>query len=163
MELETEHGIFTENTVTRQTAEEVYSEWLENKEYFIVNALNNAKQEKIILSKIELSTYLTNNPLLFSDGKYYSITQEKQNLLNNAIAIYQLKAQVGLTDIELKWNSTGDECAVWTIENLSMLALSIASYVEPLISHQQSLELKIKNCTTKIELDAVVIDYETIT
>lgn len=30
--LETEHGIFTNNEVTGQTAEEVYDEWLEQQE-----------------------------------------------------------------------------------------------------------------------------------
>lgn len=29
--LETEHGMFTNNEVTEQTAEEVYQDWLENK------------------------------------------------------------------------------------------------------------------------------------
>ena len=30
--IETEHGIFTNNEVTGQSAEEVYQEWLENKD-----------------------------------------------------------------------------------------------------------------------------------
>lgn len=30
--IETEHGTFTENTTTGQTAEEVYAEWLENRD-----------------------------------------------------------------------------------------------------------------------------------
>jgi len=30
--INTEHGIFTSNEVTGQTAEEVYQEWLENKD-----------------------------------------------------------------------------------------------------------------------------------
>ncbi len=30
--IETEHGTFTENTVTGRTAEEVYQEWLESKQ-----------------------------------------------------------------------------------------------------------------------------------
>ena len=30
--IETEHGIFTANETTGQTAEEVYQEWLENKD-----------------------------------------------------------------------------------------------------------------------------------
>lgn len=31
-QINTEHGIFTGNAVTGQTAEEVYQEWLENKD-----------------------------------------------------------------------------------------------------------------------------------
>lgn len=30
--INTEHGIFTKNEITEQTAEEVYQEWLENKD-----------------------------------------------------------------------------------------------------------------------------------
>lgn len=30
--IETEHGIFTENTTTGQTAQEVYQEWLDSKQ-----------------------------------------------------------------------------------------------------------------------------------
>lgn len=30
--IETEHGVFTENTETGQTAEQVYAEWLENRD-----------------------------------------------------------------------------------------------------------------------------------
>jgi len=32
MEIETEHGVFTNNKITRQTAEQVYQEWLGNKD-----------------------------------------------------------------------------------------------------------------------------------
>lgn len=123
--------------------------------------IDKTKNNLICLSKISLTQYLQNNPLLFSDGKYYSVTQEKQNLLNNAITVYQMKVQLGLP-AELKWNATGEECTEWTLENIVTLALSIANYVEPLVTYQQAIEVQIKQCTTKEELESIVIDYATV-
>ena len=72
-----------------------------------------------------------------------------------------MKTQLGLP-AELKWNSTGEECSVWTIENIIPIALGVASYVEPLVAYQQSIEVQIRNCTTREELESIVIDYETV-
>jgi hypothetical protein len=119
------------------------------------------KLEKITQSKQELALYLQNNPLQFTDGKFYSVITEKQTLLANALQVYQMKIQAGLP-ATLKWNSTGEECTEWTLENLSMLALAIAEYVEPLVTHQQALEVQIRNCETLEELEAIEINYEVI-
>lgn len=123
--------------------------------------INKSKNQLINLSKIQLTNYLENNPLLFSDGKYYSVTQEKQNLLNNAIVVYQMKVQSGLP-AELKWNATGEECTIWTLEDITALALAIANYVEPLVTYQQAIEVEIRNCRTREELEGIVIDYATV-
>lgn len=119
------------------------------------------KTEKINGSKSQLVAYLETHPLQFTDGKYYSVTQEKQNLLNNAITVYQMKTQLGLP-AELKWNATGEECAIWKLEDIIALALAIANYVEPLVTYQQAIEVQIKQCTTKEELESIVIDYATV-
>lgn len=125
------------------------------------NKLIDLKQFKINQSKQELALYLQNNPLQFTDGKFYSVITEKQTLLANALQVYQMKIQAGLP-ATLKWNSTGEECTEWTLENLSMLALAIAEYVEPLVTHQQALEVQIRNCETLEELEAIEINYEVI-
>ncbi|WIV10548.1 hypothetical protein [Proteiniborus sp. MB09-C3] len=128
----------------------------QNQESFILE-----KNNLIIKSKNLLAEYLQSNPLLFTDGKYYSVTQEKQNLLNNAITVYQMKIQLGIP-AELKWNSTGEECTIWTLEDITALALAISEYVEPLVTYQQAIEVQIRNCTTREELESVVIDYATV-
>ena len=119
------------------------------------------KDQLINKSKFLLAKHLQDNPLLFTDGKYYSVTQEKQNLLNNAITVYQMKTQLGLP-AELKWNATGEECTIWTLEDIIALALAIANYVEPLVTYQQAIEVQIKQCATREELESIVIDYETV-
>ena len=122
--------------------------------------LESSKKNKVIESKSKLDIFLENNPYLFIDDKHYSVTKEKQNLLSNAIAVYQMKLQSGDTNATIKWNATGEECTIRTIEEVIVLALSIATYVEPLVAQQQSFEVKINSCETQAELDGIVINYE---
>ena len=124
-------------------------------------SLEPLKEEKISTSKTALSTYLSEHPIQWSDGKYYSVTTEKQSLLTSNLALYQISAAAG-QPFKLTWNSTGDECVEWTYENLAALALAIGAYVKPFVSRQQELELAIKECTTQAELDAIEITYEPV-
>lgn len=118
-------------------------------------------QQKIIESKTALSEYLASHPLQWSDGKYYSVTSEKQALLTSNLALYQISASAG-QPFKLTWNSTGDECVEWAYEELAALALAIGTYVKPFVSHQQELEIAIKACTTMEELNAIEINYDPV-
>lgn len=93
--------------------------------------------------------------------EYYFVTQEKQALLTSAIAAYQLKVQAGIPAI-LKWNTTGDVCREFTLEEITGLVIAITDYVQPKVEKQQQFELQIRNCTTQEELDDIIIDYETV-
>lgn len=124
-------------------------------------SIATVKDYKIAESKTVLSEYLAEHPLQWSDGKYYSVTSEKQSLLTSNLALYQISSAAG-TPFKLTWNSTGDECVEWTYEDLAALALTIGTYVKPFVSHQQELELSIKGCKTQAELDAIEISYDEI-
>ncbi len=124
-------------------------------------ALEPIKNNKITESKTALSEYLASHPIQWTDGKYYSVTSEKQALLTSNLALYQISASTG-QPFKLTWNSTGDECVEWTYEELAALALAIGSYVKPFVSRQQELELAIKACTTMEELDAIEITYDPV-
>ena len=121
--------------------------------------INECKQNKINDSKVKLAEWLSSNPIQFTDGKFYSVTEEKQSLLNGNLASYERATKSGI-DYPLKWNSTGEECVEWTYEDLITLSLSIAAYVAPRVSAQQALEIQIKNCTTMEELESIEIKYE---
>ena len=131
----------------------------ENPDYKPPDILSDLKEAKIAESKTKLAEWLANNPLLYSDGKYYSVTEEKQSLLNSNIASYERADALGI-EYTLKWNSTGEECTEWTYESLVTLSLTIAAYVAPKVSKQQSIEITIKSCETAEELDKVVISYD---
>ena len=117
------------------------------------------KTDRVLMSKILLSEWLESHPYLYSDGKYYTCTEEKQSLLNGNLASYERAKAVGV-DYPLKWNSTGDECIEWTYDGLVGLSLGIAAYVAPRVSHQQEIEILINACESVEELDKVVISYD---
>ena len=121
--------------------------------------LQTAKEIKIVDSKIQLAEWLAANPMQYTDGNYYSVTEEKQSLLNSNLASYERAKAAGL-EYPLKWNSTGEECVEWDYNDLRTLSLNIAAYVAPKVSKQQLLEVQIRNCETVEELDAIVIDYD---
>ena len=134
--------------------------WKSRQEY-LSEQLEKAKASKIAQSKEELEKFFANHPLLFKDNNYYSVTQEKQSLLNSALTLYNLKIQ-SEQEAVFKWNATGERCIDMSIEDGCELAIAIGNYVEPYVSHQQDIELQIKGCNTMKELEAVVIDYEAI-
>ena len=131
-------------------------------EYLKAN-LDNAKGDKIKLSKVLLSNYLSSHPITLSchnnTEAQYSITYEKQNLMVSHYTTYMIEKSLGMNPV-LKWNSTGAECEEWTENEFIQLILEVKSYVEPLVSLQQYYETQIKNCNTQEELDAILINYD---
>ena len=140
-------------------AERTLENCIAEKEKAQEKSLEECKEEKIVLSKLMLSEWLANNPMLYSDGNYYSVTEEKQSLLNSNLASYERATAAGIP-YPLKWNSTGAECTEWEYADLIALSLSIAAYVAPKVSTQQAVEVQIRACETKEEVDGVVISYE---
>ena len=131
----------------------------ENPNYTPPDLITPLKESKIAESKEKLADWLQNNPMLHTDGKYYSVTAEKQALLNGNLASYE-RAKAVNVEYPLKWNSTGSECTPWDYTDLLTLSLTIAGYVAPKVSKQQAIELQIKACTTVEEVNEIVIDYD---
>ena len=123
--------------------------------------IEGAKAYKITESKEKLAEWLANHPLTYKDGKQYSVTAEKQSLLNGNLSSYE-RAQGANPSINypLKWNATGEECTEWEYEDLVGLSLAIAAYVTPKVAEQQAIEIAINACSTIDELNGVVISYE---
>lgn len=156
--LETEHGIFTNNETTGETAEEVYERFLANKDKQI--DICAVKERKIKESKELLAIWLANNPLVskvHGQEATYTVTAEKQSLLTQNILLAQLK-QVSTTT----WNCQWGVCEEWTVQELSQLALEIEAYIRPRIKKQQHYEVEINACTTVEEVEAIEIEYDTI-
>ena len=121
--------------------------------------INECKNKRVAESKVKLAEWLATHPMLFTDGKYYSVTEEKQALLNGNLASYERAIKAGI-EYGLKWNSTGEECTEWSYNDLLTLSLSIAAYVAPKVAIQQSTEIAIKECGTIEEIENIVIDYD---
>lgn len=151
---------YSENNVDF-AKKEAYNQEIEIESLVDTRPLEEIKLEKISLSKLNLESYLQSHPIQWTDGKFYSITREKQQQLTSKLFAASAAKQVG-TEYELKWNSTGDECIEWTLEELFQLAFYIDSRVTALVSYQQALEKQINACQTAEEIEAIVIDYDSV-
>lgn len=127
----------------------------------VITNIDDAKVLKVAESKEKLAEWLANHPMTYKDGKQYSVTAEKQSLLNGNLSSYE-RAQGASPSVKypLKWNATGEECTEWEYEDLVGLSLAIAAYVAPKVAEQQAIEIAINACSTIEELNGVVIAYE---
>lgn len=123
--------------------------------------LEPIKAERIAQSKADLETYLAEHPLQWTDGEYYSITAEKQNQLTSKIMAATM-AQTLSADYTLTWNSTGEVCKEWTLQDLSALAFAIDARVTKLVGYQQAQEVAMRNAETLDELNAIEVDYDSV-
>lgn len=160
--LQTEHGItFTNNIITGQTTEEVYQEWLRNRE----NNIIDLKQNKILESKLKLSEYLETHPILSychnGEPDYYNVTMEKQAQLNALVTLMDKAQQMEIPFIPM-WNATGKECEEWKYQEIYQLSFEIYNYVKPLVTEQQRLEVLIQSLNTREEIENLVIDYDNV-
>lgn len=118
--------------------------------------LEEAKQARIAKSKSDLEAYLLANPLQWTDGEYYAITQDKQNQLTSTLVSAQVDGEPP------EWNSTGLVCKQWDVAELAALGCAIKNRVKALVKYQQAKELEIQAAESMEELDAIVIDYDSV-
>ncbi len=131
-----------------------------NEQY--MSALEEAKAERIAETKRGLARYLETHTITSSchgEEKEYSITSEKQQYLASMIMTAQMAEQTGVP-YQVSWNATGEPCTYdWTVEQLRQLAFEIETVVRPLVSKQQSMEVRIREASNMEELNAVVIAF----
>ena len=125
------------------------------------NPLSGAIESRIAQSKEDLAAYLESHPITWTDGEQYSITAEKQAQLTSKIMAATM-AQTLSQPYTLTWNSTGQVCREWTLQDLSALAFAIDARVTALVSYQQTQEVAMRNAASREELDAIVVDYESV-
>lgn len=125
------------------------------------NPLSGAIEARIVQSKADLATYLETHPITWTDREQYSITAEKQAQLTSKIMAATM-AQTLSQPYTLTWNSTGQVCRGWTLQDLSALAFAIDARVTALVSYQQTQEVAMRNAASREELDAIVVDYESV-
>lgn len=121
------------------------------------------KEDLILKSKENLAKYLQTHPLKSychnkTEGGYYNCTQEKQNALAGLLLSHTIATNLGQEDV-LTWNETEKICEVYTLEELSQLALEMKEYVKPLVSMQQYMESTIRASNTQQELKSINIEF----
>ena len=123
--------------------------------------LSENKAARIAQSKDDLAAYLESHPIQWEDGKFYSITAEKQQWLTAKLFSASAAKAAG-EEYPLTWNDTEEVCTAWTYENLWALARKIDARVTALVTYQQTQEVAMRNAATQEELDAIVVDYDTV-
>lgn len=127
--------------------------------------LTELKTFLIKKSSSALEKYLDLHPITSTChggiSKEYSITSDKQQYLNQAIALATIAVQNGDETYKISWNARGEECTYdWTVSEMIELAFEINQVVRPLISKQQSIETLINASVTTSEALTVEIKYE---
>lgn len=120
--------------------------------------LEKLKEQKQVKNKEELATCLRNNPITWTNGKKYGITEEDQQELSLNLMQYQLAVGAGASTT-LEWHAIHEACTEWTFEELTALSLFISATVYPYLRKMQSFKEKIYGSETKEEIDRVEFDY----
>lgn len=120
------------------------------------NPLPGAIEARIAQSKADLATYLETHPITWTDGEQYSITAERQAQLTGTVVAAQADGQPP------EWNSTGVVCREWDVAELTALAVAIKNRVKALVKYQQTQEVAMRNAASREELDAIVVDYDSV-
>lgn len=130
-------------------------------EKYVLPADAAEKTRRIQQSKTDLAAYLESHPIQWEDGKFYSITAEKQQWLTSKL-FSAAAAKAAGEEYPLTWNDTEEVCTAWTYENLWALARKIDARVTALVTYQQTKEVEIRNAQTQEELDAIEVDYDEV-
>lgn len=150
----TEQGIprykLVDGKAVERTEEEIQAELLEP-----------LKETRIAQSKSDLQSYLAEHPLQWIDGKYYTITVEKQQQLTSKL-LSATFAQQAEQPYNLTWNDTQQVCEPWTLENLTALAFAIDARVTALVTYQQEKEKQMRNAETLKVLESIVVNYDEV-
>ena len=125
--------------VTKNPPVPVYSKTKEEIEYELMT-LEDYQNLRQTENKKRLEEFLKNNPICWTDGLYYGVTQEDQNEMNLDLSTYQLKQTIGDTAWKLQWHSIKSDCRNFSEEEFVGLLNSIIEFVYP----YRQLEMKYK-------------------
>lgn len=123
--------------------------------------LEKAQMEKQEINKTLFAEFLTNHPLLYTDGKYYGVTMEDQTEISLNLNQYQLQVAAGVESPVLEWHAIHEGCQPWTVEDLTNLAVAISNYIYPWFRKMQSYKTSIFSATSKEEIDTIELVYKT--
>lgn len=105
-----------------------------------------------------LELFLENNPLLYTDEKYYGVSMIDRNEMTQQFLAYQLNKTVNSEAADvIKWHSKGSKCTEMSVTDFAALALAIYSYTEPYYEEMQTIKENIMNAEDKEAVLAIKI------
>lgn len=123
------------------------------------NTFEEMKNFKQADNNKALADFLDVNPILWTDGEYYGVTQEDQNELALNLNQYQLTVSAGQESV-LQWHPKHKACRDFTLDEFTSLILAIKAFVYPYVQHCQDIKTQIYSAINEEELEAVEISYE---
>lgn len=145
--------------VTQTPHVPVYSKTKEEMEYEAMT-LEEYKDKCQAENKEALAEFLKNNPILWTDGLYYGVTQEDQNEMSLDFTTYQLKKNMGDINWNLQWHSIKSDCRDFTEEEFLGLMNAIIEFVYPYRQLEMKYKEAIYSATSKEEVKEVEINYD---
>lgn len=105
-----------------------------------------------------LEIFLENNPLLYTDGKYYGVSKVDRDEMSQQYLAYQLNKTINPNAEDIvKWHSKGTKCTPMSVSNFSTLALAVYAYTEPYYEEMQTIKESIMSASTKDEVLSIKI------
>lgn len=129
-------------------------------EEMLATLLEESKLSKQDENNAKLAKFLSDNPMQWTDGKYYGVTMDDQNEMAMNIMSYEMSVQAGVEGINLEWHPTKEACVVWSYEDMIALSLAIRQYVYPWYQLNQTYKTAIFACTSVKEVQAINLVYE---
>lgn len=109
-----------------------------------------------------LESFLENNPLLYTDGKYYGVSKVDRDEMSQQYLAYQLnKVMNSNAEDVVKWHSKGTKCTPMSVSDFSALALAVYAYTEPYYEKMQEIKEAIMSSQNKDEILSIKI-FDTI-
>ncbi len=122
--------------------------------------LEEYKECRQIENKELLAVFLKENPLLWTDGLYYGVTQEDQSEMLADKTAYEFKKSIGKDDWKLQWHGIKSDCRDFTEEEFAGLLNAIVNFVYPYRQLEMQYKKLIYSATTKKEVENIKIVYQ---
>lgn len=123
-------------------------------------SLDETKGRKQAENKTAFADFLAQNPLRWTDGKYYGVTEEDQAEISLKINQYLIAVEAGAESPKLEWHAKHEEDVPWSYEELSQLSTKISAFVYPHFHRMQQYKTRIYDCTTIDEVKSIEIVYD---
>lgn len=123
-------------------------------------SLEDAKDFRQQENKQILKTFLDENPVLWTDGSYYGVSEQDQSEMIADLTLYNLKQSMGQTDWKLEWHNKKKSCREFTVEEFYALINTIADFVYPYRRLQEYYKEKIYACESMSALLKLEFVYD---
>ena len=138
-----------------------------NGEYEIIDIpdqrpLHEIKSERQTENKAALAAWLSAHPLTWTDGKQYGVEEQDQNELALNLMQYQVNKAAGQPAV-LEWHAQKEACRAFEEAEYTALSMAISAYVYPYRRYQEKIKAAIYDARTAEEVEAVAIDYGSVT